>query len=83
MATLKPTTTMTVSEILDRWPTAVRVFQELKTACVGCPMAPFDTMEDVARIYNLSLPKLMGALEAVAALEQSQPASEETDTRRR
>ena len=77
MATLKPTTTMTVSEILDRWPEAVRVFQELKTACVGCPMAPFDTMEDVARIYDLSLPKLMAALQAVAAAEESGPSSEE------
>ncbi len=65
MAATIPTSNMTVAEVLDKWPEAVSVFHEYKTACVGCSMAPFDTMVDVAREYNLPLPKLMAALDRV------------------
>jgi hybrid cluster-associated redox disulfide protein len=58
-----PTIEMTVAEILEKWPGAVSVFQELKTACVGCAMAPFDTMVDIAQIYDIELSDLMTALE--------------------
>lgn len=57
-----PTSDMTVAEILESWPETVSVFQEFKTACVGCVMAPFDTMKDVARIYELELSEIMEAL---------------------
>jgi hybrid cluster-associated redox disulfide protein len=53
---------MTVAEVLERWPQTVSVFQEFKTACVGCSMAPFDTMVDVAREYNLEISEIMEAL---------------------
>ncbi len=56
---------MTVAEVLERWPQAVSVFQDFKTACVGCSMAPFDTMVDVAREYNLEISEIMDALERV------------------
>ena len=46
------TTDMTVADVLERWPEAVVVFQKLRTACVGCAMASFDTLEDVADIYH-------------------------------
>lgn len=57
-----PTSEMTVAEILESWPETVSVFQDFKTACVGCVMAPFDTMIDVARIYELELSEIMEAL---------------------
>jgi hybrid cluster-associated redox disulfide protein len=60
-----PTSDMTVAEILEEWPETVSVFQDFKTACVGCVMAPFDTMVDVARIYELELSEIMGALHRV------------------
>ena len=63
MAATNPTSDMTVAEVLEQWPEAVSVFQEYKTACVGCSMAPFDTMVDVAREYDLSLPEFMAALD--------------------
>jgi len=63
MAVTNPTSDMTVAEVLEQWPKAVSVFQEYKTACVGCSMAPFDTMVDVAREYDLSLPEFMAALD--------------------
>lgn len=62
---LKPD--LTVSEVLERWPQTVSAFQRLKTACVGCTMAPFDTLRDVARIYNYDLDEVMGTMrEAIA-----------------
>lgn len=60
-----PTSNMTVAEVLEQWPETVSVFQDYKTACVGCSMAPFDTMADVAREYNLELSEILGALEMV------------------
>jgi hybrid cluster-associated redox disulfide protein len=63
MAVTNPTSDMTVAEVLEQWPKVVSVFQEYKTACVGCSMAPFDTMVDVAREYDLSLLEFMAALD--------------------
>lgn len=62
MAASLPTSNMTVAEILEKWPGTVSVFQAYKTACVGCTMAEFDTMVDVARSYELELTELMTAL---------------------
>lgn len=62
---MEPTTLtpdLTVEAVLERWPQTVPVFQEFKTDCVGCSMAPFDTLEDVARIYNLELAHILDAL---------------------
>jgi hybrid cluster-associated redox disulfide protein len=56
---------MTVAEVLEQWPEAVSVFQDYKTACVGCSMAHFDTMVDVAREYDLELSVIMAALDRV------------------
>lgn len=69
MATSFPTSNMTVAEVLEKWPETVAVFQEFKTACVGCVMAPFDTMADVARIYEMDLPALLEALHAVVSTD--------------
>jgi hybrid cluster-associated redox disulfide protein len=76
-----PTAKMTVAEVLEAWPETVEVFQRLKTACVGCAMAPFDTMEDVARIYMLDLAQLMAELRTtVETGEQPLSEVEEVDT---
>lgn len=68
-----PTQDMTVAEVLETWPETVEVFQALKTACVGCVMAPFDTLADVARIYELELATIMQALHQAI---QDDPASQ-------
>jgi hybrid cluster-associated redox disulfide protein len=68
MAAINPTSNMTVAEILEQWPETVSVFQDYKTACVGCSMAPFDTMVDVAREYALDLPEIMAALDRVVSV---------------
>lgn len=53
---------MVVSEVLERWPQTATVFNEFRTACVGCAMAPFDTLADVASIYEFELDHFMEAL---------------------
>jgi hybrid cluster-associated redox disulfide protein len=68
-ATMMPTDEMTVAEVLEKWPGTVSVFQELKTACVGCAMAPYDTLADVARIYDMDLRGIMTALQDAASVE--------------
>ena len=57
-----PTSDMAVGDVLERWPQTVPVFQELKMACVGCAMAPFDTLDDVAAIYKIDLSQFMESL---------------------
>lgn len=57
-----PTTSHTVAEVLNRWPQTTLVFARYHTACVGCVMAPFDTLADVATNYGLSLADLLEAL---------------------
>jgi hybrid cluster-associated redox disulfide protein len=59
---LTPTRKMTVAEVLELWPETVPVFQQLKTDCVGCAMAPFDTLSDVAAIYEIELSYMLEAL---------------------
>lgn len=57
----------TIEEVLRRRPRAARVFQRHRMACVGCAMAPFDTVAEAAAVYGLPL----GAL--LAELERSSP----------
>jgi hybrid cluster-associated redox disulfide protein len=62
MTTQLPTSDMAVGDVLENWPETVPVFQELKMACVGCAMAPFDTLDDVATIYKVDLSQFIDAL---------------------
>lgn len=58
---------LTVDEVLRRWPQTLPVFVRLKLNCVGCDMAAFETLADIARTYDLMLPELLAQLEAAMA----------------
>ncbi|MGE5251263.1 MAG: hypothetical protein ACM3QS_13740 [Bacteroidota bacterium] len=60
----------TVHEILSKWPQANRAFRALKTGCVGCYLARFCSLKDVANTYNIPVERLVEALEE-AALESN------------
>ena len=60
----RPLRKLTVKEILDRWPMAMWVFLDYNMACVGCDMAPFDTVEDVAHNYHMPVEELVHRIEA-------------------
>ncbi len=50
---------LTVQQLLDHWPQAVPFFVRSRLACVGCPMAKYDSLQDVADNYGLCLPALL------------------------
>ncbi len=45
--------TMPIDEVIRRWPETIAVFRRHQMACVGCAVAPFFTIADAARIYEL------------------------------
>jgi hybrid cluster-associated redox disulfide protein len=53
----------TVAEVMDRWPQTVPFFFRYRLACIGCPIAPFETVAEVAAIYGLNLNRFLGELE--------------------
>jgi hybrid cluster-associated redox disulfide protein len=54
---------LTVAEVLDRWPQTVPVFIRHRMACVGCTIAPFETLTEVADIYQLELDDFLQELQ--------------------
>ena len=53
----------TVAEALQKDPHIFKVFIQSKTACVGCYLARFCTLRDVAEIYGLEMDHFLGQLE--------------------
>ena len=53
---------LTVAEVLRRWPETAMVFVRRRMACVGCPMARFESVADVAAIYGIPTADLVTAL---------------------
>lgn len=66
-ATNEDLTTMTVDEILKRWPQTASVFRDYALACLGCAIAPFCEVTAVADIYGLPKEKLMADLRRAIA----------------
>jgi hybrid cluster-associated redox disulfide protein len=54
---------LTVEELLACWPQTIPVFIRHRMACVGCVMAPFETLAEVAAIYKLDLDSFLRELE--------------------
>ena len=54
---------MTVSQILLRKPAAAQAFIDMRTQCVGCPMAKFCTPAEVAAYYGLDRAEFLRLLE--------------------
>ena len=56
------TADLTAAEVLERWPETSPVFFRYRMACVGCPIAPFETLAEVAAIYGLDRECLVNEL---------------------
>ena len=56
--------TLTVEQLFARWPQTTAVFLQHRFACIGCLMAPFDTLADVARNYQVDLAEFLAELSA-------------------
>jgi hybrid cluster-associated redox disulfide protein len=48
-----PHLNLCVQEVLSDWPQTASVFQSFKTACVGCYLARFCSLKEVAGSYDL------------------------------
>jgi hybrid cluster-associated redox disulfide protein len=46
---------MLVADVLARWPQTAPVFLRWRLACVGCSLARFEQIVDVAKEYSLDL----------------------------
>lgn len=42
----------TMADLIDRWPASRIVLARRGMACVGCTMAPFETIAEVAEAYG-------------------------------
>jgi hybrid cluster-associated redox disulfide protein len=62
---------LVVADVLKKWPQTIPVFLDHNLGCVGCAMASFDTLRDVARIYNLRADLFLEELGK--AVENDQP----------
>lgn len=65
--------TLSLAEIMSRWPPTIRIFLDRRMHCVGCPIAPFHTVIDAAEEHGLSYDVLLGELEARAGRDEGRP----------
>ena len=57
-------TSMTIADVLAHNPRTAEVFLKHGMACVGCAIGPFETLADVANIYQVPIEQLLAALTA-------------------
>jgi len=57
----------TVADVLACWPEAAPAFTRLRMACVGCPMAAFETLDEAARAYGLDPDAVYAAVKRAVA----------------
>ena len=62
--------TMTVDEVMRRWPTTIAVFRRRQMACVGCAVAPFTTIGEAAAIYGIPVDRLLTELTSAVRKER-------------
>ena len=57
---------MTISEVAKKNPKTAFVFMEYGLHCIGCPMAPDETIEEAVKLHRLDLDKLLKDLNEAA-----------------
>jgi hybrid cluster-associated redox disulfide protein len=57
---LTPSTT--VADVLRTRPLAARILMNRRMHCLGCEIAPFETLEEACEIYGVSLGALLAEL---------------------
>jgi len=61
---------LTVAEVLERWPATAAVFGERCMACLGCAMAPFDTIGEAAAVYGIQVEGFLAELQRATSGEE-------------
>jgi hybrid cluster-associated redox disulfide protein len=63
----------TVSEVMRRWPQTMSLFLQYGTACPGCPVGTFHTVEEAAREYQIPLRAFLSELRGSASKRDKRP----------
>lgn len=63
----------TMEALLDVHPEAIHVLLRLGMACVGCTMAPFETVAEAAREYGLDLSTFIDELQRAGPRRRHRP----------
>jgi len=58
------TASTTVADVLLKRPRAARILVNRRMHCVGCAIAPFETLAEACEIYGISLGDLLAELNA-------------------
>lgn len=58
---------MTISEAVKKYPKTTFVFMDYGLHCIGCPMAPDETIEEAVKLHRIDLEKLLNDLNEAAA----------------
>lgn len=53
---------ISVHDALTDWPETASLFRAFKTACIGCYLARFCSLQDVANAYHIQPEELMEAV---------------------
>jgi len=59
---LKITKEMKISEIVEKYPQTISLLLEKGLHCIGCPLAPDETLEEAAKVHGFDLEKLLEEL---------------------
>jgi hybrid cluster-associated redox disulfide protein len=51
-----------VADVLLKWPLAPRILMSRRMHCVGCAIAPFETLTEACEIYGVSVRDLLAEL---------------------
>ena len=62
----------TVAALLAREPRAARVLLDHGMHCVGCVIAPFETLSEICTTYGVSLEQLLADLRTHCASEKEE-----------
>ncbi len=60
---------LTIAELLNRHSAAARALIRFRMACVGCPLACFESLESAAQTYGLETEMLMTEIRTAIAQE--------------
>lgn len=52
---MEPRSDSIIADVLEQWPETALVFLDRGMGCPGCAMAPFGTIADAARHYDLDV----------------------------
>jgi len=61
-----PSSELTVDEVMQRWPSTIRVFLDFGMHCVGCPIATFHSVEEACREHGIDGAIFLRRLQAAA-----------------